>query len=115
ASMDRPFVLIAGGARPKATIEEFAPLRAALESSPVRGVLLIGTTAPMLERVLSGLRAHIRDVGTLDRAVAEAAEMAKAGEAVLLSPGCESFDQFRDYRQRGDRFVELVQKELRAT
>ncbi len=115
ASMDRPFVLIAGGARPKATIEEFAPVRAALESSPVRSVLLIGATAPLLKRALAGLRADVREVGTLDRAVTEAADMARAGEAVLLSPGCESFDQFRDYRQRGDRFVELVRKELRTT
>jgi len=108
ASMDRPFVLIAGGARPNATVEEFAPLRAALESSPVRSVLLIGVTAPLLKEALAGLRAEVREVGTLDRAVAEAATVARAGEAVLLSPGCESFDQFRDYRQRGDRFVELV-------
>jgi UDP-N-acetylmuramoylalanine--D-glutamate ligase len=46
--------------------------------------------------------------GTLDRAVAEAHRLVHAGEAVLLSPGCESFDQFADYRARGDRFADLV-------
>jgi len=111
ASMDRPFVLIAGGARPRAAVEEFAPLRRALESAPVRAVLLIGATAPLLAQALQGLAAPVREVGTLDRAVAEAASAARPGEAVLLSPGCESFDQFRDYRERGDRFVALVRKE----
>lgn len=112
ASMDRPFLLIAGGARPAATVEEFLPLRAALEGAPVREVLLIGATASVLREALAGLRAPVRDLGTLDRAVARAAGAAQDGEAVLLSPGCESFDQFRDYRARGDRFVELVRKEL---
>jgi UDP-N-acetylmuramoylalanine--D-glutamate ligase len=46
--------------------------------------------------------------GTLDRAVAEAQHLARFWDAVLLSPGCESFDQFADYRARGDRFAELV-------
>jgi len=50
----------------------------------------------------------VHQVGTLERAVEEASSRARPGEAVLLSPGCESFDQFTDYRQRGDRFVELV-------
>lgn len=112
ASMDRPFVLIAGGARPNAMAEEFAPMRAALEAAPVRAVLLIGATAPLLREALAGLRAPVREAGTLDQAVAEAAAAAGEGEAVLLSPGCESFDQFRDYRQRGDRFVALVRKDL---
>lgn len=112
ASMDRPFLLIAGGARPAATVEEFLPLRAALEGTPVREVLLIGATASLLAEALAGLPASVREEGTLERAVARAAGTARDGEAVLLSPGCESFDQFRDYRERGDRFADLVQKEL---
>lgn len=112
ASMDRPFILIAGGARPAATPEQFAPMRAALEAAPVRAVLLIGATTSHLAAALSGLHAPVREAGTLERAVDDAAAAARRGEAVLLSPGCESFDQFRDYRERGDRFVELVRKEL---
>ncbi len=108
ASMDRPFVLIAGGARPNATAEDFGPLRSALVGSPVRAVLLIGATAPQLSEALRGL--PVVAAGTLEHAVAEAMRIARPGEAVVLSPACESFDQFRDYRERGDRFVELVRQ-----
>jgi UDP-N-acetylmuramoylalanine--D-glutamate ligase len=46
--------------------------------------------------------------GTLERAVEAAAAAAVAGETVLLSPACASFDQFADFEARGDRFRELV-------
>jgi len=49
---------------------------------------------------------HARD------AVAQAAEAAAYGEAVVLSPACASFDQFRDYADRGDTFRRLVEAEL---
>ncbi|MDQ7843203.1 MAG: UDP-N-acetylmuramoyl-L-alanine--D-glutamate ligase [Armatimonadota bacterium] len=111
ASMDRPFILIAGGARPQATPEQFRPMADALRRSPVRAVLLIGACAPQLAEALAGLPVPVRTVGTLDRAVAEATAAVRPGEAVLLSPGCESFDQFRDYRERGDRFIALVGQE----
>ncbi len=106
--MDRRFVLIAGGARPNARVEDFAPLREVLERSSVRAVLLIGATAPLLAQALRDLRAPVEPTGTLDAAVERARALAQPGEAVLLSPACESFDQFRDYRERGDRFVALV-------
>jgi UDP-N-acetylmuramoylalanine--D-glutamate ligase len=109
AEMDRPFVLIAGGARPRASAEDFTPLRAALAGSPVRAILLIGATAPLLEDALHALGGPIERPGTLEAAVARAREIARPGDAVLFSPACESFDQFRDYRERGDRFVALVE------
>lgn len=112
ASMDRPFVLIAGGARPGAMAGDFAPMRLALRASPVKAVLLIGATTPQLHEALTGL--PVVAAGTLERALAEARRLVRPGDAVLLSPGCESFDQFRDYRERGDRFVELVQAPLSA-
>jgi UDP-N-acetylmuramoylalanine--D-glutamate ligase len=50
----------------------------------------------------------VAECGTLERAVGEAAADAQAGETVLLSPACASFDQFRDFEHRGDTFRELV-------
>lgn len=107
--MEGPFVLIAGGARPKARVDDFASLRDALGRSPVRAVLLIGTTAGLLEDALAELRVPVEHLGTLDAAFARARSVTRPGESVLFSPACESFDQFRDYRERGDRFVALVQ------
>lgn len=113
-AMDRPFVLIAGGVRPQAAETDFTPMRQALDRSPVRGVMLIGTTAELMGRALAGLRVPVHTAGTLEDAVDEARALAGSGQAVLLSPGCESFDQFTDYRQRGDRFVASVRKERRG-
>lgn len=106
ASMTRPFVLIAGGARAGATPEDFAPMRQALAAAPVKAVVLIGSTAPQLQQALNAWPVVIAQ--TLDRALPEAQRRVRAGDAVLLSPGCESFDQFADYRARGDKFAELV-------
>ena len=50
--------------------------------------------------------------GTLERAVDAAAVAAQAGEAVVLSPACASFDQFRDFNDRGDQFRRLVRARL---
>ena len=110
SSMTRPFYLIAGGLRKAARPEDFQPMARALAAVPVRAVYLIGSTADILADALAagGVRARLVQVHTLERAVAEAWEAAVPGDAVLLSPGCESFDQFADYRQRGDRFTALM-------
>jgi len=56
----------------------------------------------------SRISAPVVQCGTLEDAVLRARAIAKPGDVVTLSPGCESFDQFRDYRERGGRFLELV-------
>ena len=52
----------------------------------------------------------ITRVETLEEAVEAAARLVRPGEVVLLSPGGTSFDAFRDFAERGDRFKELVRK-----
>ena len=58
-------------------------------------------------RLLAGLE-EITQVETLEEAVMAAARVARSGDVVLLSPGGTSFDAFRDFAERGDRFKELV-------
>jgi UDP-N-acetylmuramoylalanine--D-glutamate ligase len=99
----RPIVWIAGGKDKGLDYAELAGARL----SGVRRALLIGEAAPRIAAVL-GDRVPHETVGTLDAAVARAAELARPGDVVLLSPACASFDQFRNFEHRGERFRELV-------
>jgi UDP-N-acetylmuramoylalanine--D-glutamate ligase len=85
---------------------DFAYLRA-IVARKARHAYLIGESAGELERALAGA-VELSLAGTLAAAVSEAAERARPGEAVVLSPACASFDQFRDYHDRGQRFRALV-------
>jgi UDP-N-acetylmuramoylalanine--D-glutamate ligase len=101
--------LIAGG-RPKQ--ESFAPLAEATRERCV-AVYLIGEAAERLEEELgpaaeAGVR--IKRAGTLEGAVEAAAADSEPGEVVLLSPACASFDAFKDFEERGDRFRALVEE-----
>jgi len=69
--------------------------------------LLIGAAAEKIESQIAGSVA-IEKAGTLERAVEAASQAAKAGDVVLLAPACASFDQFRNYEERGRVFKELV-------
>ena len=91
--------------------ESFEPLAGAVAERCV-GAYLIGEAADELERDLAPAReagVELIRSGTLQRAVVDAAERARAGEVVLLSPACASFDAFADFEQRGERFRELVE------
>ena len=72
-------------------------------------VYLIGTAAAEIAPALSSTGIPLHEAGTLDRAVIEARHAAQPADTVLLSPACASFDQFRDYEERGERFRELVE------
>ena len=76
----------------------------------VAAAYLIGDAAPAFARALDGKVAPVQDCGALNAAVKAAAAAASAGETVLLSPACASFDQFRDFEERGDRFRDLVRE-----
>ena len=99
AYRDEPVHLILGGSRKG---EDFAPLGAAIGPN-VRSVHLIGETADELAAAIP--RAH----DDHDLATALAHVDAQPGDVVLLSPACASYDQFRDFEERGEEFRRLVQ------
>jgi UDP-N-acetylmuramoylalanine--D-glutamate ligase len=73
----------------------------------VKFVYTIGSAAEKIERQLHGMVKMVQ-AGTLDKAVAQAAKAATAGDVVLLAPACSSFDQFENYEHRGRVFRQLV-------
>ena len=102
---DGPLVLIAGGQGKGA---DFSQLAAGL-AGRVRSVVLLGEAAEEIERALAGQVPTLR-AGSLKQAVHQAAQLAQAGDRVLLSPACASFDMFDNYRQRGELFIQAVQE-----
>ncbi|HEY5603494.1 MAG TPA: UDP-N-acetylmuramoyl-L-alanine--D-glutamate ligase [Gammaproteobacteria bacterium] len=104
AGMPGSKLLIAGGDGKGA---DFEPLRAAVIANNVRLVILIGRDADRIEKVLSGV-VQIETATTMQAAVVLASKLAKAGEKVILSPACASFDMFNDYQHRGDVFMQAV-------
>jgi len=102
-SLDGPVILLAGG---QGKGQDFAPL-AAVVTEQVRQVILFGQDREQLATLLQPL-VPVNQVENLQQAVASAAASAVAGDSVLLSPACASFDQFDSYQQRGDIFRQLV-------
>ena len=84
----------------------FEGLRGAV-AERCRACYLIGEAAERLENDLAGA-APLRRCGDLETAVAAATAAASSGDVVLLSTACASYDQFRDYEERGERFRALV-------
>jgi len=113
-SFDQPIVLLAGGRDKHLPWDEMA--RLTLEK--VRCLVLFGEAAPIIEeairvsgvgfRVSRDLEEFVHRCQTLDEAVEAAAREAQPGDVVLLAPGGTSFDAFRDFAERGERFRELV-------
>jgi UDP-N-acetylmuramoylalanine--D-glutamate ligase len=95
--------LIAGG---KDKGGAYAPL-APLVAERVRHLILIGEAADRMEQELGKLT-DTRRAKSLEDAVWIAAEVTSAGGTVLMSPACSSFDMFRDYEERAQRFIKAV-------
>jgi UDP-N-acetylmuramoylalanine--D-glutamate ligase len=99
ASFEQPVHLILGGGGKG---QDFTPLRE--PASRCAGVYLIGTDGPLIgEQIGMGI-----ECGNLATAVERARAAARPGDVVLLSPACESYDQFDNYEHRGRVFKELV-------
>lgn len=102
-SYESPIVLIAGGRSKGARFEDLLLLL----KQRVKTAVLIGEAAAEMEKAWAGA-VPLRRVATLEQAVGEAYRVAGAGEVVLLSPACTSFDMFRNYQDRGDQFRRAV-------
>ncbi len=105
-----PVVLIAGG---EGKGQDFAPLAPAVKAR-ARAVVLIGRDARAIAAALEGVRVPIARASSMEDAVEAAFALASAGDAVLLSPACASFDMFRNYNHRGDVFAAAVRALVKA-
>jgi len=101
---ERKLVIILGG---DGKGQDFSPLAAPV-ARYARAVVLIGRDAPQIRAVLEPTGVPLLDAGSLEQAVALAAERAHAGDAVLMSPACASFDMFRNYPHRAEVFRAAV-------
>jgi UDP-N-acetylmuramoylalanine--D-glutamate ligase len=97
--------LILGGSRKGSAYERLA--RAAAERG-VAKAYLIGESADDIAEALAAAGVRFAASRTLEQAIADAYGDAERGEVILLSPACASYDQFRDFEERGERFRELV-------
>ena len=102
-SFSGPVILLAGGVDKGGS---YAPLQRQIEKK-VRRLVLFGAAKEIMARALGGLTATVL-VEDLPAAVADAAAHSRAGDVVLLSPACSSFDQFKNYAERGKAFKALV-------
>jgi len=110
-SFEEPIVLLLGGRDKDLPWEDL--LRLANER--VDHIVLFGEAAEKIEKTAAGLgsekmRFSLTRTGGLREAVHKAAEIAEPGDVVLLSPGGTSFDEFKDFAERGERFTAWVRE-----
>ncbi|HEU5041058.1 MAG TPA: UDP-N-acetylmuramoyl-L-alanine--D-glutamate ligase, partial [Gemmatimonadales bacterium] len=103
-ALDRPFVLLLGG-RHKG--EPYTGL-ARVFGGRCRAVVAYGEAGPLVVRDLAG-RVPVETAGSFDEVIATARRLTRPGDAVLLSPACSSYDMFKNYEERGDRFRAAVE------
>ena len=110
-SFDEPIILLCGGRDKHLPWEEAA--RLILER--VSHVILFGEMADLVKSQISNVksqisntRCQVHEAGTLENAIKMAAKVARSDDVVLLSPGGTSYDAFKDFAERGDRFAQYV-------
>ncbi len=102
-SFSRPVILLLGGRDKEGDFQILAPLI----RRGVKEMVLFGEAAEKINGLLGGV-VRTTLAATLQEAMEKAYRSAAPGDAVLLSPGCASFDEFKDYKERGNRFQEWV-------
>lgn len=108
-AFEGPLVLLLGGRDKNLPWDDLAQLI----HRRVRAVVLFGEAAGLIEKALEAVKKGetlqvISRCNTLEEAVQAAAKLAQPGDTVLLSPGCTSFDAFKDFEERGEYFRKLV-------
>jgi UDP-N-acetylmuramoylalanine--D-glutamate ligase len=109
-AFSQPKIVILGGSDKGADYTEVGKTIAA---SNIRAVILIGLMRHRLQKALeaagyTGALALFDEHSTMPQIVTEAARLAQPGDVVVLSPACASFDMFKDYKDRGDKFIAAV-------
>jgi UDP-N-acetylmuramoylalanine--D-glutamate ligase len=110
-AFDSP-IIIAGGYDKHIPFDEFG----AKIARKAKAAILIGQTASVIGKIIQNHpqnKAQVRFAKTLEEAVLLANNLAVEGDAVLLSPACASYDMFENYEQRGQQFIDLVDKVIR--
>ena len=104
--LGKPAIVILGG---DGKGQDFSPLKAAV-ADHARAAVLIGRDAPLIEKALQGCGKPVLQARDMDEAVQIATANAQAGDAVLMSPACASFDMYRSYLHRAEVFIAAVKK-----
>ncbi|MDN5274128.1 MAG: UDP-N-acetylmuramoylalanine--D-glutamate ligase [Candidatus Saccharibacteria bacterium] len=107
-AFSQPKIVIMGGFDRGLDFTDTA--RAIVSQPQVKRILLIGQTRHGIAAAFDACDWHDYEIidGTLDQAVTRVNQLAEAGDVVLFSPGCASFDMFPDFNKRGDAFKELI-------
>lgn len=111
AAFEQPIILFAGGYDKGSDLTEMAR---AIASKPVKAVALMGTTGPRLGELLDDLdpqhRVARRRCESFDESFEWAVTQSRPGDVLLLSPGCASYDWFRNFADRGTQFRERAER-----
>jgi UDP-N-acetylmuramoylalanine--D-glutamate ligase len=104
--LGKPAIVILGG---DGKGQDFLPLKEAV-AKHARAAVLIGRDAPLIEQALQGCGKPVLKAHDMDEAVKIASANAQAGDAVLMSPACASFDMYKSYLHRAEVFIAAVRK-----
>lgn len=106
--LEGPMILIAGGVDKGAAYTPWIEVF----KNKVKSICAIGQAAAKIEAQLSS-SIPVVIVDSLEEAVEQAVRQAQKGDTVLLSPGCSSYDMFKDYVERGEKFQQIVRNWIR--
>ena len=107
-SMDKPIVWIAGGTDKGNDYSQLA----SLAKQKVKALICLGADNSKIESYFKPLLPIIESCDSMSEAVKLAIKHARAGDCILLSPACSSFDLFKNFMDRGDQFKEIIKRKI---